>query len=253
MKFIDTPSPNHDERALPISLLVLHYTGMENGAVALERMCDPASKVAAHYMVEEDGRIFKLVAESRRAWHAGISLWGGESDINSAAIGIEIVNGGHDFGLPDYPDAQIKAVIELGRDIMRRNKITDFGVVAHSDIAPGRKQDPGEKFPWAKLADAGVGIWPVVKTKDKRVLLDTRDTGKRLIRSVQSALGYLGYGIKVNGILDSTTKLVVEAFQRRYRPEKIDSLMDVQTMAILTLLVRYKQKCDKNKRITSKV
>lgn len=223
-------------------MLVLHYTGMESGEVALERMCDANAKVAAHYMVEEDGRIYKLVDESKRAWHAGVSSWGGETDINSASIGIEIVNGGHDFGLPDFPDAQINAVIKLSQDIMKRHGISDHGVVAHSDIAPGRKQDPGEKFPWAKLADSNVGIWPVVKTKDKRVLLDTRDTGTKHILSVQSALGYLGYGINVNGILDSTTKLVVEAFQRRYRSEKIDGQMDVQTMALLTLLVHYKQK-----------
>jgi len=242
LKIIDTPSPNHDERTLPITLLVLHYTGMENGAVALKRMCDPTAKVSAHYMVEEDGQIFKLVDESRRAWHAGISSWNGENNINSASIGIEIVNGGHDFGLPNFPNAQIHAVIKLSRDIMKRHNISDDGLVAHSDIAPDRKQDPGEKFPWARLADAGIGIWPVVKTKDKRVLLDIRDTGTKHIRSVQGAFGYLGYCIKVNGILDSTTQMVVEAFQRRYRPTKIDGILDVQTMALLTLLVRYKQK-----------
>ncbi len=243
MKFIHTPSPNHDKRNLPVTLLVLHYTGMENGKVALERMRDPSAKVAAHYMVEEDGRIFKLVEENRRAWHAGVSSWGGITDINSASIGIEIVNGGHDYGLPDFPDTQIQAVIKLSRDIMARNSITDFGVVAHSDIAPGRKQDPGEKFPWAKLADANVGIWPEVKTKDKRVLVGA-NASKKHIHSVQSALGYLGYGIKVNGILDNATKTVLQAFQRRYRPEKVDGIIDVQTTALLTLLVHYKKKSE---------
>lgn len=242
MKIIDAPSPNHDERTLPISLLVLHYTGMETGAAALKRMCDPLAKVAAHYMVEEDGQIYRLVDESRRAWHAGASSWCGEDNINSASIGIEIVNGGHDFGLPEFPDVQIQAVIKLSQDIKKRHKISNFNVVAHSDIAPGRKQDPGEKFPWDKLADADIGIWPEVKTKDKRILLDTRDTGSKHIHSVQSALSHLGYSIHVNGILDTTTKLVVEAFQRRYRPRKIDGQMDVQTMALLTLLVNYKQK-----------
>lgn len=242
MKLTSSPSPNFDERALPVTLLVLHYTGMESGEAALDRMCDPNAKVAAHYMVEEDGRIFRLVDESKRAWHAGVSSWSRETDINSASIGVEIVNGGHDFGLPDFPDAQIQAVIKLSQGIKNRHNISDFNIVGHSDIAPGRKQDPGEKFPWVKLADADIGIWPEVKTKDKRVLLDTRDTGTKNVRSVQEALGYLGYGIHVSGILDNTTKLVIEAFQRRYRPEKIDGQMDVQTMALLTLLVRYKQK-----------
>ena len=242
MNIINAPSPNFNERTLPVSMLVLHYTGMESGAAALERMCDPDAKVAAHYMVEEDGQVFKLVDESKRAWHAGVSSWGGQTNINSASIGIEIVNGGHDFGLPEFPDVQIQTVIKLSQDIKKRHNISDFDIVGHSDIAPGRKQDPGEQFPWAKLADADIGIWPEVKTKDKRVLLDTRDTGTKHIRSVQSALRYLGYGIQINGIINSTTNHVVEAFQRRYRPEKIDGHMDVHTMALLTLLVRYKQK-----------
>ncbi|SDM33999.1 N-acetylmuramoyl-L-alanine amidase [Maricaulis salignorans] len=152
---IAAPSPNFNERKLPISLIVLHYTGMENGAVALERMRDPAAEVSAHYMVEEDGRIFQLVDEDKRAWHAGVSCWRGETDINSSSIGVEIVNGGHDFGLPDFPAVQIAAVIELVKDIMGRHGIGPEGVVGHSDIAPGRKQDPGEKFPWERLAAAG--------------------------------------------------------------------------------------------------
>jgi len=242
VKLIDTPSPNHDERTLPISLLVLHYTGMENGKVALERMCDPKAKVSAHYMVEEDGRVFRLVDESRRAWHAGLSSWNGEKDINSASVGIEIVNGGHDFGLPHFPDVQIKAVISLCHDIMLRHQINDFNVVAHSDIAPTRKQDPGEKFPWPQLADANIGNWPEVKTTDQRILIDAQDADKKHIRLVQSALSYLGYDIKITCKFDSNTKSVVQAFQRRYRPFKIDGQMDVQTIALLTLLVKYKQK-----------
>lgn len=245
MKIIDAPSPNHDERTLPISLLVLHYTGMENGEAALERMCDPSAKVSAHYVVEEDGRIFRLVNEDRRAWHAGVSSWNGESNINSASIGIEIVNGGHDFGLPDFPDPQIASVIALCYDVMQRHKIEDFDVVAHSDIAPDRKKDPGEKFPWATLADASIGIWPEVKTTDQRLLLDAKNTDKPYIHLVQSALGYLGYGLKMTGVLDNTTVSVIKTFQRRYRPSKIDGLIDVQTTAILTLLARYKRKSAK--------
>ncbi|PHS76585.1 MAG: N-acetylmuramoyl-L-alanine amidase [Robiginitomaculum sp.] len=242
MKFIDAPSPNHDDRTLPISLLVLHYTGMENGEAALVRMFDPKAKVSAHYMVEEDGRVFRLVDESRRAWHAGLSSWNGENDINSASVGIEIVNGGHDFGLPHFPNVQIKAVISLCRDIMLRHKINNFNVVAHSDIAPTRKQDPGEKFPWPQLADADIGNWPEVKTTDQRILIDAQGADKKHIRLVQSALSYLGYDIKITCKFDSNTKLVVQAFQRRYRPVKIDGQMDVQTIALLILLVKYKQK-----------
>lgn len=241
LNITDTPSPNHDERTLPITILLLHYTGMKDGPAALEHMCDSASKVTAHYMVEEDGRIFKLVDESRRAWHAGLSSWHGETNINSASIGIEIVNGGHDFGLPDFPDVQIKSVIALSKDIMHRNGISDFGVVAHSDIAPGRKQDPGEKFPWAQLADAGVGIWPDVKTTDQRLLFGANTRGKQ-VGTIQTALAFLGYGIPKTNILDEATMIVIQAFQRRYRPDKIDGLMDVQTMEILSLLVRYQEK-----------
>ncbi len=242
MKIINTPSPNHDERSLPISMLILHYTGMSTGAAALERMCDPTAKVSAHYMVEEDGQVFKLVDENRRAWHAGISSWNGETNINSASIGIEIVNGGHDFGLPHFPDIQIKSVISLCQDVIKRNNISDFGIVAHSDIAPTRKQDPGEKFPWARLADAGIGIWPEVKTTDQRILIDTQDADGKYIRRAQAALSFLGYDIETTSRSNGTTLSVIQAFQRRYRPTKIDGQMDVQTMAILTLLVNYKQK-----------
>lgn len=155
---IAAPSPNFNQRKLPITLIVLHYTGMADGPSALARMRDPAAQVSAHYMVEEDGRIFRLVDEDKRAWHAGVSLWHGETDINSSSIGIEIVNGGHDFGLPDFPAAQIDAVIELVKDVMGRHRIGPEGVIGHSDIAPGRKQDPGEKFPWDRLAAAGCAL-----------------------------------------------------------------------------------------------
>ncbi len=213
---------------------------MDTGQAALKRLCDPKAKVSAHYLVEEDGRIFKLVDENRRAWHAGVSIWNGERDLNSASIGIEIVNGGHDFGLPNFPNAQIKSVITLCNDVMVRNKINDFNVVAHSDIAPERKQDPGEKFPWAQLADANIGIWPEVKTIDQRVLIDPKHHDKKYAQLVQTALNYLGYGLNISGDFEQTTQSVVKAFQRRYRPTKIDGIMDVQTLAILTLLVNNK-------------
>ena len=160
---IDTSffSPNFNDRALPISMLVLHYTGMENGRVAVGRLCDPEAKVSAHYVVHEEGHIHQLVEEGARAWHAGVGNWRGASDINSASIGIEIVNGGHNFpnedGLPPYPNAQINAVIALCHTLIERYHIQPWNIVGHSDIAPDRKEDPGEHFPWAGLAAAGIG------------------------------------------------------------------------------------------------
>ncbi|MEP1230998.1 MAG: N-acetylmuramoyl-L-alanine amidase, partial [Litorimonas sp.] len=170
---MQTPSPNFDERNLPISLLILHYTGMENAKLALERMRDSAAKVSAHYMVDENGQVSQLVDEDKRAWHAGLSEWQGESNVNSASIGIEIVNGGHDFldennELPLYPDVQINAVIALSKSIMARHG--PLTILGHSDVAPDRKIDPGEHFPWAGLAAAGLGFLPRVQTHDRRVL-----------------------------------------------------------------------------------
>ena len=155
--FISSPSPNFDERCLPVDLLVLHYTGMASGKEALERLCDPVAKVSAHYMIEEGGRIFHLVDEDKRAWHAGVSSWEGETDINSRSIGVELVNGGHDYGLPAYPDKQIRALLYLLEDIIKRwPDLHPSQCVGHSDIAPARKQDPGELFPWQYLARSRV-------------------------------------------------------------------------------------------------
>jgi len=231
------PSPNFDDRKLPISCLVLHYTGMESGQAALDRLRDPAAKVSAHYMIEEDGRIFQMVDEKDRAWHAGVSSWNGITDLNSASIGIEIVNGGHDFGLPEFPDKQINAVIALSKAVIKRHDIDAKNVVGHSDIAPARKEDPGEKFPWLGLAAAGLGIWPMDVSDDQRILFDkgARDRG---ISIAQSGLAHIGYGISVTGILDDETMSVVTALQRRFRPEKLDGQIDVQTMEIIGSLTR---------------
>src|SRR3984957_2536758 len=155
------PSPNHGERrdGMRPDMILLHYTGMIDGTVALDRLCGAGSEVSAHYLVFEDGRVVQMVPEGRRAWHAGVSHWAGETDINSCSIGIEIVNPGHDHGYPDFPKRQIAAVTALCRSIQTRNTITPVRVVAHSDVAPARKQDPGEKFPWRTLYDSGVGHW----------------------------------------------------------------------------------------------
>lgn len=220
MNFIDVPSPNFNERTKPVSLIVLHYTGMESGKAALDRMRDPDAKVSAHYMVEEDGRIFRLVDEDRRAWHAGVSEWAGETDINSISIGIEMVNGGHDFGLPDYPDRQIHAGISLVKEIMVRHDIAAHRIVGHSDIAPGRKQDPGEKFPWPLLSEAGCSIMP-------KVLTGAGDSSRQLAR--------IGYG------LEAGEAAVIKAFQRRFRPARVDGQLDDETKALINAVARLSQ------------
>ncbi len=179
LRFIDRPSPNYDPRARAIDLVVLHYTGMQSADIALKRLTDPAplagnypgpwqdkdidpmtvlGRVSAHYVVDEVGNIYRLVAEAHRAWHAGVSSWEGDPDTNGRSIGIELVNGGHDFGLPDFPEDQINALIHLLRHILARHELDASRVVGHSDVAPGRKLDPGEKFPWVRLAEFGVAL-----------------------------------------------------------------------------------------------
>ena len=241
MKIQQAQSPNFDERTLPISLLILHYTGMKTGGAALERMRNAEAKVSAHYMVEEDGRIFQLVDEDKRAWHAGVSEWQGESNINSNSIGIEIVNRGHDWpnedgSLAEFPDVQINAVIALSKGIISRHGA--LTILAHSDIAPARKIDPGENFPWQGLAAAGLGYWPDVQTDDRRVLFEphSRDRG---VAIVQRGLAHIGYSARVTGVMDEPTKLIIEALQRRYRPDKIDGVVDIQTMEVIKALAEF--------------
>lgn len=241
MQFIQSPSPNFDARTLPVTLLLLHYTGMESGEAALAHMTDADAKVSAHYMVETDGRVFQLVDEADRAWHAGVSEWAGQSNINSASIGIEIVNGGHnvpldDGTLPPYPDVQINAVIALSKAVMSRHSIAAKNVLGHSDIAPARKIDPGEHFPWAGLAAAGIGLWPSGISDDRRVLFSAGDRD-RGVAIAQTGLAHIGYSARVSGVLDAETQLVVAALQRRYRADQIDGVIDMQTMDIIKALV----------------
>lgn len=229
------PSPNHGERlgeGRP-DALVLHYTGMADGPSALRRLRDPAAEVSCHYLVEEDGTVLQLVPEARRAWHAGRSLWDGRHDLNSASVGIEIVNGGHDFGLPDFPDAQVAAVAALCRDILDRCGIAPARVLAHSDIAPGRKRDPGERFPWPRLAQAGVGLW--VPPSEDPAPADA--LAPAAVRDLQADLARLGYGIAASGLHDAASRAVVEAFQRRYRPLRVDGDPDPGTRDTLARLM----------------
>ncbi len=229
------PSPNHGERlgAGRADGIVLHYTGMRDGPSALAWLREPASQVSCHYVVEEDGGIVQLVPEARRAWHAGRSSWAGESDLNSATVGIEIVNGGHDFGLPPFPDRQVAAVAALCRDVMDRRGVARHRVLAHSDVAPGRKRDPGELFPWGVLAEAGVGLW--VPPSDDPAEAD--DIGRVALAAFQAGLGRYGYGLAADGVDDEASRIVVAAFQRRFRPARIHGLADPGTRDTLARLL----------------
>jgi N-acetylmuramoyl-L-alanine amidase len=231
-------SPNHGDRVGPgrPDMIVLHYTGMATAEDALERLCSPIAKVSSHYLVFEDARIFQLVPEARRAQHAGISSWEGESDINSRSIGIEIVNPGHDGGYPDFPDRQIAVVIALCRDILTRRPMRADRVVAHSDVAPSRKQDPGEKFPWARLHAAGVGHWVEPAPLSGNGGLSTGDAGPP-VAELQSSLAAYGYGIAASGRFDQAMHDVVAAFQRHFRPARVDGIADASTVDTLRRLM----------------
>lgn len=236
------PSPNFDERTglTHPDMIILHYTGMQFSHEALHRLCDPKARVSSHYVVMEQGSIIQLVPENKRAWHAGVSSWGGDTDINSRSVGIEICNPGHDFGYPDFPARQIAAVITLCRSILKRHVIRPENIVAHSDVAPSRKQDPGEKFPWKLLAQSGVGLWvdPVnVADPDP---IKAGDVGQK-VTDLQRALGSYGYGIEVTGRYDISTEEVVTAFQRHFRQKKVDGIADASTRETLRKLLQAKQ------------
>ena len=239
MQIIQAPSPNFNDRRFPLDMLVLHYTGMGTSESALKRMCDEDAQVSAHYMVDEYGRIFQLVAEDKRAWHAGVSVWQGDEDLNSRSIGIEIANGGHnvptpDGGLPPYPPQQIEAVITLCQAILERHDIPQTRVVGHSDIAPDRKDDPGEHFPWQLLSDAGVGLWPdaVDPASVEGEGLSSGATGPMVSR-LQQSLTIIGYGIDDTGTYDDRTEAVVRAFQRRWNQRHVTGEADLLTMALI--------------------
>jgi N-acetylmuramoyl-L-alanine amidase len=233
---IEAPSPNFGPRKRPPDMVVLHYTGMRTGDAALERLRDPAAEVSAHYLVEEDGRVFRLVAEERRAWHAGRSFWRGETDINTASIGVEIVNPGHEHGYRAFPDIQIDAVIGLLDGVRARWTIDDRMIVGHSDVAPDRKTDPGELFPWKRLAEAGHGLWaePAPAPGDP---LDLGAEGPGVF-ALQAGLTRLGYDCAPSGQFDARTASVVTAFQRHWRPDRVDGLADGETRARLIALLR---------------
>lgn len=218
MQIIDTPSPNFGDRpnGRRPDVLVLHYTGMETGKAALDRLCDPVAKVSAHYLIEEDGTCFRMVAEENRAWHAGLSFWAGESDLNSASIGIELVNPGHEHGYRPFPEPQIAALLTLAAGIRDRYGILPHRVVGHSDIAPTRKEDPGELFPWQRLARHRLGMWPKPQPAG----------APGTAMEAAFLLAQIGYDI-------ADLPATLTAFQRRYRPSRLDGVLDKETAALI--------------------
>ena len=217
-------------------MIVLHYTGMRTGDEALARMTDPEAKVSAHYMIEEDGRLYSLVAEERRAWHAGVSFWKGATDINAASIGIELVNPGHEFGYRAFPDAQIEALIELMDDIRSRWTVPESRILGHSDVAPARKTDPGELFPWKRLAQAGHGVW-VEPNGAPGAPLAEGDEGAGVF-AMQAGLTRIGYDCTPSGKFDAQTTTVVRAFQRHWLQTRVDGIADGETRARLVAVLR---------------
>ena len=236
MDSIPAPSPNFDARRAPPDMVVVHYTGMRSGPEALARLCDAGAKVSAHYLIEEDGRVFTLVAEERRAWHAGVSFWKGERDINAVSIGIELVNPGHEWGYRAFPEEQIGALIELLDDIRTRWEILDGRILGHSDVAPERKTDPGELFPWKRLAQAGHGLW-LEPPAAPGPALSVGDDGTGVF-ALQAGLTRLGYDSAPSGVFDEHTRAIITAFQRHWRPELVDGVADGETRARLVHLLR---------------
>lgn len=217
-------------------IVVLHYTGMKTGDAAEAWLCTPESQVSSHYLVHEDGRVVQMVRESDRAWHAGKSFWRGITDINAHSVGIEIVNPGHEFGYRAFPRRQIASVIDLCKGIAARHRIAPQLVLAHSDVAPGRKVDPGEKFPWRQLAEAGVGHFVAPARVGGKPVLGPGDDGAA-VEELQSMLSLYGYGIDITGAFDQQTGVVVAAFQRHFRPLRVDGLADRSTVVTLRRLL----------------
>jgi N-acetylmuramoyl-L-alanine amidase len=227
MQIRDLPSPNFDDRNAPIDILLLHYTGMRTAQEAIDRLRDPQAQVSAHYVVDEGGTTTRLVAEEMRAWHAGTSYWAGARDINARSIGIEIVNPGHEFGYRAFPAAQMRAVLELSQDIVKRRGIKPARVVGHSDVAPIRKEDPGELFDWPMLAAAGVGLWPKPKPcgwSDAEFLVQ---------------LGRYGYDLEGPSGTDTgkARRAAITAFARHFRPSKLTDEPDPELKAVLNGLI----------------
>ena len=237
------PSPNFNARRggrdgepRKPDILLLHYTAMQSAREAIEWLASEESQVSCHYLVDENGIVTQLVPEAERAWHAGASFWKGETDINSASVGIEIANPGHDFGSPPFPGSQIMAVIRLCRDIIARHGIAPERVLAHSDVAPMRKRDPGEWFPWKTLHEKGVGHWVEPAPVAGGRYFHPGDAGPP-VEALQTMLALYGYDCETDGTYGTKTAAAVTAFQRHFRPERVDGIADVSTITTLHRLL----------------
>lgn len=232
MHIRDLPSPNYDERpaGIPIDILILHYTGMQTAQAAIDRLRDPAAGVSCHYVVDEEGSVLRMVPEERQARHAGISYWRGATGLDDRSIGIEIVNPGHEWGYRDFPVLQLAAICDLCLSILSRRPIPARNIVGHSDVAPDRKQDPGEKFEWQALAQNGVGLWPD-GVPDVGIGGVVRDAAS--LWDVRAALAEIGYRMVPEGPLDPALAAVLRAFQRHWRPEAVTGQADAGTLARL--------------------
>ncbi len=234
----DHPSPNCEPRSdgRAPDMLILHYTATETADMAIRWLANPVSKVSCHYVVDDEGAITRMVPESERAWHAGISYWRGDRDINSRSIGIEIQNVGPSGGYPEFPEKQMRAVVELCADIVRRNRIRPENVLGHSDVAPFRKVDPGEKFDWARLARIGVGLWVEPVPAGHDAALGVGSSGPEVAK-LQRRLARLGYDCPPTGVFDPATATIVKAFQMHWRPARADGRGDRSTLETLTRLL----------------
>lgn len=231
-EFILAPNVGERRGGRPVDMLILHYTGMMEAAAALDLLCSPHSGVSCHYMIDCEGRIIQMVDEDLRAWHAGVSVWRGESDTNSRSIGIEIHNPGHGKGYPDFPSHQMDAVVALCRDILSRHDIPARHVLAHSDVAPGRKVDPGEKFDWRRLASEDIGLWvPEVPVGQGEPLAPSD------LARFQHLLATFGYGVDATGVIDEPTRKATDAFQRHFRPSLVDGIADLSCLRTLERLI----------------
>lgn len=235
---IDCPSPNRGPRPVGgvIDILLIHYTGMRSASAALDRLTDAEAKVSSHYLIGEDGAIYVLVPEVDRAWHAGVAFWAGERDINARSIGIELANPGHELGYRPFPGPQLDALAKLSRDILRRHPIPPQRVLGHSDVAPARKQDPGELFDWSYLARAGVGLWPFADEPTAAGPAHSQP-GDRGLAAFQRDLARFGYEIGATGTMDRATRLVTTAFQRHFCQYRVDGVADAETRARIEALV----------------
>lgn len=233
------PSPNWNERPCEpksgkavIDTVILHYTGMQTGQEALERLCSADAEVSAHYLIEENGDIYLLVDPERRAWHAGVSAWQGRHNMNDTSIGIELVNPGHEHGYRAFPECQVERLEALLGYLKARFDIPTNRFVGHSDVSPDRKQDPGELFPWRRLADQGFGVWANCTTKDATIIAKEAMVSAEC-PALNVLLATIGYSVPQGEIFSRGTFMALSAFQRHWRPSNVDGQLDSETKAVL--------------------